>query len=175
MDKAVIEKWPDAPPQLSPDLRAEFTANLGNGRVGSRLVSETDRVRVWHLQLAPGERIGFHTHVLDYFWTVLTAGRARSHYSNGETNDVQYQPGDTKHHTYGPDEFMIHDLENTGDRALIFTTVEFKESANQPTATESHRECRGKRCLNPPGTSDTGTTICAGDDDGCGPIRPCAR
>jgi hypothetical protein len=27
---------------------------------------------------------------------------------------------------------MIHDLENTGDTALIFTTVEFKESANQP-------------------------------------------
>jgi beta-alanine degradation protein BauB len=84
------------------------------------------------LHLAPGERIGFHTHVLDYFWTVLTAGRARSHYSSGEISDVEYQPGDTKHHTYGPGAFLIHDLENTGDTALVFTTVEFKESANQP-------------------------------------------
>ncbi len=105
---------------------------MGNGRVGSQLVSETDRVRVWHLNLAPGERIGFHTHVLDYFWTVHTPGRARSHYWTGETSNVEYQPGDTKHHTYGPGEFLIHDLENTGDTSLIFTTVEFKGGANQP-------------------------------------------
>jgi hypothetical protein len=50
----------------------------------------------------------------------------------GEISDVEYQPGDTKHHTYGPGEFLIHDLENTGDTALVFTTVEFKESANHP-------------------------------------------
>jgi quercetin dioxygenase-like cupin family protein len=132
MTKAVIENWPKAPLQLSADLQAEFSANIGNGQVGSRLVSETDRVRVWHLQLAPGERIGFHTHVLDYFWTVLTSGRARSHYWTGETSDVDYKIGDTKHHSYGPGEFLIHDLENTGDTSLVFTTVEFKDSANEP-------------------------------------------
>ena len=41
-------------------IREEFEANQLNGRVGTRLLSETDRVRVWEIRLAPGERIGFH-------------------------------------------------------------------------------------------------------------------
>jgi beta-alanine degradation protein BauB len=57
--------WPDAPAQLSQNLREEFLANRGNE--GTRLVSETAKIRVWQLNLAPGGRIGFRTHVLDYF------------------------------------------------------------------------------------------------------------
>lgn len=34
----------------------------------------TDRVRVWTIGLKPGQRLGFHTHVLDYFWTSVTGG-----------------------------------------------------------------------------------------------------
>ncbi len=60
-------------------------------------MSETERVRVWHLSLEPGERIGFHTHVLDYFWTAMTSGKARSHYGDGEIREVSYAAGDTKH------------------------------------------------------------------------------
>ena len=49
------------------------------------LVSESDRVRVWTIRLKPGERIGFHRHVLDYFWTARdwrarTPARARRHH-----------------------------------------------------------------------------------------------
>jgi quercetin dioxygenase-like cupin family protein len=86
----------------------------------------------WHLSLAPGERIGFHTHVLDYFWTAMTSGKARSHYGDGEIREVSYAAGDTKHHIYAPSEFMTHDLENIGDTPLIFATVEFLHSANAP-------------------------------------------
>ena len=45
-----------------------------NPCVGSELLSEDDRVRVWMIRLQPGERIGFHRHVLDYFWTSVTGG-----------------------------------------------------------------------------------------------------
>lgn len=124
--------WPRPPAHLSQELRAEFGRNVGNGRVGSVLVSETDRVRVWLLSLAPGERIGFHTHVLDYFWTAVTPGQAVSRYANGDVIHVSYEAGDTKHHTFGPGEFMIHDLENVGATTLTFTTVEFVQSANRP-------------------------------------------
>ena len=41
-----------------------------------------------------------------------TAGRGRSHFAAGE--------------------FMIHDLENIGDTDMVFTTVEFLDSANAP-------------------------------------------
>src|SRR4051812_42995343 len=83
MSKHVIDHWPAPPAEWSNALRQEFAERAGNGQVGSRLVSETDRVRVWSLTLEPGERIGFHTHVLDYFWTAVTGGRARSHYADG--------------------------------------------------------------------------------------------
>ncbi|WP_244936502.1 hypothetical protein [Methylobacterium currus] len=124
--------WPTPPEAWPESLRRDFAARAGNGRVGSRLVSETDRVRVWLLSLKPGERIGFHTHVLDYFWTAVTGGRARSHYADGRVAEVTYAPGDTQHHRYAAGDFMIHDLENIGETELVFTTVEFLDSANPP-------------------------------------------
>ena len=68
--------------------------------------------------------------MLDYFWTALTAGAARSHYHDGRIAEVSYAAGDTQHHRYGPGEFMIHDLENIGETELVFATVEFLDSAN---------------------------------------------
>lgn len=55
-----------------------------------RLLSETDRVRVWEIRVAPGERIGFHRHVLDYFWAAVTPGRAQSWPSLSPTVQVNY-------------------------------------------------------------------------------------
>jgi hypothetical protein len=46
-------------------ITAEFATNEYNPRVGTRLLSTSDRVRVWEIRLNPGERIGFHRHVLD--------------------------------------------------------------------------------------------------------------
>ena len=113
-------------------LVAELAAAHSNGRVGTKLVSESNRVRVWNILLRPGQRLPFHKHVLDYFWTAVTDGRGRSRYQNGRASDVEYKSGDTKHLVFTKDDFMIHDLENTGTTDLIFTTVEFLDSANSP-------------------------------------------
>ncbi len=113
--------------------RDELAANTANGHVGTKLASETKRGRVWLLTLQPGERVGFHRHVLDYFWTVTSpGGRGRSHYGDGRVAEVEYAEGDTKHLTFGAGESMIHDLENIGDGPLSFVTVEFFDSPNQP-------------------------------------------
>ncbi len=120
-----IADWPEA-------LRREFAANQFNPCVGSELVSESARVRVWALSLKPGERLPFHRHQLDYFWTALTDGRARSHFNDGRVVETSYRAGDTKHLAYAKGEFMIHDLENIGDTVLAYTTVEFLDSANPP-------------------------------------------
>ena len=125
------DNWPQA-------LRRELAGATGNGQVGHRLVSQTARVRVWHLSLAPGERIGFHTHVLDYFWTAMTSGRAASRFSDGRVVARDYAAGDTQHHSYGPGESMTHDLENIGDTPLVFATVEFLGSANAPLPLPAH-------------------------------------
>jgi len=131
LDKAAEKKdksqWPA-------EIAAEFAreANNPNPCVGSTLLSETERTRVWIIRLAPGERIGFHRHVLDYFWTAVSGGRGRQHVHDGTTIENSYQPGETRHETYGKGEFKVHDLENLGDRELVFMTVEFKDSANKP-------------------------------------------
>jgi hypothetical protein len=110
----------------------ELGANAFNGAVGDRLLSQSDRARVWSIRLAPGERIGFHRHVLDYFWTALTDGKARSHYGDGRVAETAYRAGDTQHFRFAAGEFMIHDLENIGETELAFMTVEFLDSANRP-------------------------------------------
>ncbi|MFK8250138.1 cupin domain-containing protein [Ancylobacter terrae] len=119
-------------------LKAEFEINQLNGCVGHVLVSESERVRVWSLRLRPGERIGFHRHVLDYFWTALTPGRAVSHYADGQVAESAYEPGLTRHFTFGRGDFMVHDLANVGDTELAFTTVEFLDSANPPLPVPEH-------------------------------------
>jgi hypothetical protein len=105
-----------------------------NPCVGSTLLSENERVRIWIIRLQPGERIGFHRHVLDYFWTSVTGGHGRQHLMDGTTVEYNYYPGETRHETYGPGQYKVHDLENLGDREMIFNTIEFLDSANKPMA-----------------------------------------
>ncbi len=40
--------------------------------------------------------------------------------------------------TYAPGQYLVHDLENIGDSVLIFTTVEFLNSANAPLPVPVH-------------------------------------
>ena len=113
---------------------AELTANVRNGRVGSTLVSATERVRVWHLLIAPGERLPFHRHVNDYFWTALTPGQAKSRFEDGSVRHVSYRHGDTRHYCFAAGDSMLHDLENIGETDLTFVTVELLGGANAPLA-----------------------------------------
>ncbi len=124
----VKTEWPAA-------LRQEFQheCERPNGCVGNELLSETDKVRVWTIRLKPGERIGFHRHVLNYFWTAVSGGRGRQHLMDGTTIEYSYHAGETRHEAYGAGEFKVHDLENLGDADMVFMTVEFIEgSANKP-------------------------------------------
>jgi mannose-6-phosphate isomerase-like protein (cupin superfamily) len=119
----------------APAIRAELVeiAEAGrNGHVGTRLVSETDRYRIWLISLAPGERLRFHTHLLNYFWVATSAGRARSHNASGSVVELDYALGDVRHMDFGLNEEMTHDLENIGNTVLTFTTVEDKRSPNLP-------------------------------------------
>lgn len=128
-DRSDKSAWP-------PAIAAEFERERQNhnGCVGSTLLSESERVRVWIIRLAPGERIGFHRHVLDYFWTSVTGGHGRQHVHDGSTVEYSYQPGETRHETYGVGQYKVHDLENIGDQEMVFMTIEFLDSANMPLA-----------------------------------------
>ena len=126
-DVRVTEAWPA-------HIREEFAreARYPNGCVGQKLISENDRVRVWRIHLKPGQRCGFHRHVLNYFWSATTSGRGRQHFNDGETREYTYVAGETRHESDGSGEFKVHDLENIGDTDLTFVTVEFLDSPNKP-------------------------------------------
>lgn len=120
-----FDKWPAG-------LVEDMKANAMSGIVGSTLVSETDKVRVWHLLIPAGKRCSFHRHVLDYFWTCHTHGTARGYYEDGSVTESVHFPGDTRHLHYGKGEHLLHCVENIGTTDLLFTTVEYKQSANAP-------------------------------------------
>jgi beta-alanine degradation protein BauB len=128
-DRADRSAWPAA-------IAAEFEREKSshNGCVGTTLLSEDERVRVWIIRLAPGERIGFHRHVLDYFWTSVSGGKGRQHLMDGTTVEYTYRPGETRHESYGVGQCKVHDLENLGDKEMVFMTIEFLDSANKPLA-----------------------------------------
>jgi hypothetical protein len=65
-----FEGWPDR-------LKTEFDEHADDGHVGSRLLSQNARVRVWEIRLSPGQRWHAHRHVLDYFCAAVTPGRSR--------------------------------------------------------------------------------------------------
>ncbi|OAN80884.1 hypothetical protein A8B78_10975 [Jannaschia sp. EhC01] len=119
-------------PHWTPALIEELAAGRESGAVGSVMVSESARARVWLITMQPGDRLPFHTHVLDYFWVATTPGRARSRYADGTVAEVDYDIGTTRHFTFKKGESMTHDLENIGDTVLCFTTVEYLDSPNAP-------------------------------------------
>ena len=123
-DPAAFAGWPK-------DVYEDMKANEYSGVVGSVLVSETDRVRVWHLRLPPGYRCPFHRHVNPYFWSAHTAGKARGFFSDGRIRDVEHYAGETKHYHYGAGDYMLHSVQNIGETDLLFTTVEFLDGTNE--------------------------------------------
>ncbi|HYI20014.1 MAG TPA: nitrilase-related carbon-nitrogen hydrolase [Solirubrobacteraceae bacterium] len=106
------------------------------GRVGTRLLLEDAHARIWEIRLAPGERLPMHRHVLDYSWTCVSGGRATSRDPGGDVSEISYAPGETRSFVFGAGESMVHDLENAGDRELVFTTVEYLAAANAPLPLE---------------------------------------
>src|SRR5215469_10429185 len=96
--------------EWSKALQQEFEreAQSHNGCVGSEFVSESDRVRVCTIRLKPGQRFGFHRHVLDHFCAAVSGGGGRQHLMDGSTVEYSYQTGETWHEVYGAGEYKVH-------------------------------------------------------------------
>src|ERR1700753_1323560 len=86
---ADMSAWPAA-------IAAEFERERAqpNPCVGTELLSENERTRVWIIRLQPGERVGFHRHVLDYFWTAVSGGPGRQPLPDRSTDADIYVPGE---------------------------------------------------------------------------------
>jgi hypothetical protein len=102
----------------------ELAAAPDNFTVGTTLLFENERVRIWDITLRPGERIPFHRHRTTYFYRSHAAGLLRVRFSDGSGAVYPTGPDEVHFHEIGREEFVIHDLENAGDTAVSFTTVE---------------------------------------------------
>jgi hypothetical protein len=91
---------------------------LGAGRTGRDLPSEAagPRKRRWLTRSKKSD------------------GRGRQHVSDGKTVEYSYAPGETRHENYAAGQCKVHDLENIGEKEMIFMTVEFLDGANKPLA-----------------------------------------
>jgi hypothetical protein len=105
----------------------ELDGAPSNVAVGTSRLFENDRVRVWEVRLAPGERTPFHAHTVRYFWTCVDAGIGRQRYADGTMKVLRYAAGNTRYSEHSPDAPTLHDLENVGETPLRFVTVELLE------------------------------------------------
>jgi hypothetical protein len=106
------------------DFADELAAAPGNFDVGTTVWFENERIRVWEILLRPGERGAFHSHVANYFWTVVEGSRGLQRFADGTFVVRDYLVGETKYLEHTPETALIHDLENIGDTDLRFVTVE---------------------------------------------------
>ncbi|MDF9714776.1 hypothetical protein INN71_01690 [Nocardioides sp. ChNu-153] len=120
----------DVGPTFDPaDYADELRDVRENRAIGTRVWFENDRVQVWDLSLQPGERLPFHCHDQDYFWTVTDPGRVLQRYDDGTSRVVDVEVGHTNFLTYAGDQCTVHDLENVGDTFVRCVTVVLKDPA----------------------------------------------
>jgi mannose-6-phosphate isomerase-like protein (cupin superfamily) len=106
----------------SDEYAAELAAALTNTDVGTALLFENDRVRIWRIELAPGERAPFHLHRNTYFWVCTDGGRVAQRHPDGSMDAHDVAAGQVEFRDIPPN--LIHDLENVGGTPVRYVTVE---------------------------------------------------
>jgi quercetin dioxygenase-like cupin family protein len=92
------------------------------GPVGTRMLLENERVRVWEIELAPGETLAMHSHDLDYVVISVTGGPTVVEWEDGRREERTHEPGAVRWHV-AP---HAHQLTNTGPRTYINRMIELK-------------------------------------------------
>ena len=93
--------------------------------VGTGLLFENERVRVWDLSLKPGESTGLHRHENDYFFVVIGGGTLQAVDEEGkEKNPSSMQDGEV--HFRKLEDVAVHEARNVGDGPWRNIVVELK-------------------------------------------------
>ena len=96
--------------------------------VGTRLMFENDRVRVWDFALAPGESMDRHIHRNDYFFLVTQGGRLRvaADAPADSHKEVEYQDDQITFVEIGENGIVHGPLTNVGDKPYRNFVIELK-------------------------------------------------
>ncbi len=95
--------------------------------VGTKLLFENDRVRVWDLRLEPGQGTGLHRHTCDYLYVVIGDGRLQARDADGKPRPaMEMQDGEVRFREIRGED--VHEAVNVGAGAWRNIIVELKKS-----------------------------------------------
>ncbi len=97
--------------------------------VGTKLLLENDRVRVWELSVAPGETLAQHLHTLDYVYIVAHGGILRfvDPQNAQQTHDTTFVDGHAAFVSVLEEGRVDGHLTNVGDRPHLNYIIELKK------------------------------------------------
>jgi hypothetical protein len=106
----------------------EETSGRVLGDVGSRLLLENERVRVWELCLQPGEESDLHEHTLDYVLIQIAGDRIAGVFEPDSANhqgfvEVEVNPGSAMFLERG----NVATARNVGRKTFHEIVVELKD------------------------------------------------
>jgi hypothetical protein len=106
-------------------------ARIPATEVGSTLLFENDRVRVWDLRLAPGESTGLHAHHCDYFYVVIGDGELEAINPDGSVLHRGTMRDGEVHYRAIDDQPAVHEAFNIGATAWRNIIVELKDKPQE--------------------------------------------
>jgi quercetin dioxygenase-like cupin family protein len=94
------------------------TASPPPPNVGTQVLFENDRVKVWDLRLAPGGKLGRHIHKVDNFFVIISGSLIRFANPDDESqyNDVQFEDDSVTFVNVPPKGKVDNRLENIGQK-----------------------------------------------------------
>ncbi|HVF86056.1 MAG TPA: cupin domain-containing protein [Pyrinomonadaceae bacterium] len=122
---ALADEVAASPSQKSPAVAAKSAAKSDDalGAVGTKLLYENDRVKVWEFALAPGEMIPMHTHTMDYLFHVYEGSTLEVTFAdNSPTRSFDLKDGDVRFVGKG----SRHTARNVGTKPYVEVLVEMK-------------------------------------------------
>jgi beta-alanine degradation protein BauB len=95
--------------------------------VGSKLLFENEKIRVWDLRLEPGQSTGLHRHMDDYCYVVIGDGVLQGIGVDGDAGEPNpMRDGDVRfRHVEGED---VHEAVNRGTTPWRNIIVELKQT-----------------------------------------------
>ena len=108
--------------------------------VGTKLLFENDRIRVWEMRLEPGQSCELHQHVNDYVFVNLTRAQVELLERGNEPLSRSLDEGFVQYTVVGRDGQPAHVLRNAGASELRQILIEFigKSVALQAQEPESN-------------------------------------
>jgi len=94
--------------------------------VGTKLLFENERVRVWDLRLESGQSTGLHRHKEDYLYVVIGDGKLQAAGEDGERWEaMEMKDGDVRYREIDGED--VHEAFNVGDEPWRNIIVELKK------------------------------------------------